>query len=78
MFTYFHCEKYHCTMQRRHCITRMAKTRKGACKLVIAFAGCRGCEQGRQNAIDCGVLVQPVGKWVRDRETPVGASAVLP
>ena len=58
MFTYFTCERYRCTMQRRHCIARMTKMNRGNGRFRTYHEGCRGCDQGRQNAIDCGVLVQ--------------------
>jgi hypothetical protein len=62
MFSYFTCERYHCTMQRRHCIARMTKRNRENGRFNTYYEGCRGCEQGRQNAMDCGVLVHAVKK----------------
>lgn len=62
MFTYFTCERYSCTMQRRHCITRMTRRKGGRSTFHTYHEGCIGCEQGRQNAIECGVLVPAVSK----------------
>jgi hypothetical protein len=74
MFTYFTCERYSCTMQRRHCIARIGRR---AGKFSPIDDGCRRCEQGRENAIACGVLVPGLKRQNRGTRRFIDELAVL-
>lgn len=74
MEEYFTCERYRCTMKRKHCISRIAPA-SGIREPLDPL--CLGCSQGRQIAAEVGVEITALeGTRICKKcgeEKPVGA-----